>query len=237
MTRTGFAWRCFAVLMLLPAMAAHGEKDSPLPDAPTAHSTGSGHAAGYKGIGPVYRNERVPPLDAREKMLYWLHEETAPTSWFPTIVGPAVEQAANWDPKYGKDSGAFGERLGAAAVRGASMRFFSDSLLPTMTHEDPRYFRMAHGRKALRGLYAAERVFVTRRDDGSEGFNYSGVVGHAMASALTMAYYPDPSANGGVVARTFGLSLAGLAGGHLFTEFWPDVKVRVFQRKKDRQDE
>ena len=116
------------------------------------------------------------------------------------------------------------------------MRFFSDSLMPTITHEDPRYFRMAHGRKGLRGLYAAERVFVNQRDDGSQGFNYSAVVGHAMAAALTMAYYPGPSANGRVAAKTIGFSLVGLAGGYLFTEFWPDVQAKLFHRHQlDRE--
>jgi len=234
MARTGFPWRCLALLLLLPAVIAYCEKDDSLPDAPAPHAAAHAGAPASRGTGSVYRGEQVAPLDAREKMVYWLREEVSPMSLFPTFAGAAIEQAGDMDPKYGTDSAAFGERLGAAALRGASMRFFSDSLLPTITHEDPRYFRMAHGPKAQRGLYAAERVFVGRRDDGSEGFNYSAVLGHAMASTLVLAYYPDPSANGRVVAKTFGLSLAGLAGGHLFTEFWPDVRVRVFHRRQDR---
>jgi len=230
MARTGFPWHWFLLLMLLPTMTAFCEDDNSLPDAPPSHRTGHSLLPVSRGMVEVYRGESVPPLSASDKMLYWIREQRDPMSVFPTIMSPAFGQLADTDPKYGSDSAAFGERLGAAALRGASMRFFSDSLMPTITHEDPRYFRMAHGRKALRGLYAAERVFVTRRDDGSEGFNYSAVVGHAMASALTMTYYPGPSANGNVVAQTLGLSLAGLAGGHLFTEFWPDVRERVFHR-------
>ena len=75
------------------------------------------------------------------------------------------------DPKYGTDSAAFGERLGAGVLRKASIRFFSDSLLPTLTHEDPRYFRKAGPDLRSAGVYAAERVFVAQRDDGSHGFN------------------------------------------------------------------
>jgi hypothetical protein len=232
MARTGFRWRGCVLLLLLPAMSAGAENDSSVPDAPAVHIAGHGLLPASRGVAEVYRGERVPPMDASEKMLYWLREEASPGSWFTTFMSAGFEQWVDTDPKYGSDSAAFGERLGAGALRGASMRFFSDSLVPTITHEDPRYFRMAHGRKALRGLYAAERVFVTQRDDGSQGFNYSAVVGHAMASALTMAYYPAPSANGRVVAKTFGFSLLGLAGGHLFTEFWPDVRVRVFERRK-----
>jgi hypothetical protein len=232
MAGTGFPWRCFVVLMLLPAMSAIAENDDSLPDAPGVHAARHGFLPASRGVTEVYRGERVPPLDTSDKMLYWLREEASPASWFSTFASAGFEQWVDTDPKYGSDSAAFGERLGAAALRGASMRFFSDSLMPTITHEDPRYFRMAHGRKGLRGLYAAERVFVNQRDDGSQGFNYSAVVGHAMASALTMAYYPGPSVSGRVVAKTYGFSLLGLTGGHLFTEFWPDVRVRVFERKK-----
>jgi len=32
------------------------------------------------------------------------------------------------------------------------------------------------------------------------------------------------------VARTWGVSLAGLAGVNLFQEFWPDVRDKVFRR-------
>ncbi|MBV8632716.1 MAG: hypothetical protein JOZ83_17460 [Silvibacterium sp.] len=228
MARTGFRWRCFALLLFVPAVSGLCEKDDSLPNAPASHA-----APAVRGSVLVNCGQQVKPLDAEEKIVYWLQEQAQWTSLFPTFVSPAIEQAVDLDPKYGTDSAAFGQRLGAAALRGASMRFFSDSLLPTVTHEDPRYFRMAHGPKARRGVYAAMRVFVTRRDNGLQGFNYSAVVGHAMASALIMTYYPGPSANGGVVARTFGLSLAGLAGGHLFTEFWPDVRDRVFHHPKN----
>jgi hypothetical protein len=42
-----------------------------------------------------------------------------------------------------------------------------------------------------------------------------------------MAYYPEPSANVRVAARTWGVSLAGLAGNNLFLEFGPDVRDKL----------
>jgi len=237
MERPGFPWRWIMFLLFLPALTAFCEKDGPLPDAPPVHNTGRGFLPIFRGMVEVNRGEAVPPMSASDKMTYWLREETSAGSWFTTFMSAGFEQWVDTDPKYGSDSAAFGERLGAAALRGASMRFFSDSLLPTITHEDPRYFRMAHGPKAKRGLYAAEQVFVGHRDDGSVGFNYSAVVGHAMASALTMTYYPAESVNGGVAAKTFGFSLLGLAGGHLFSEFWPDVRERLVRRHQQNDNE
>jgi hypothetical protein len=163
-------------------------------------------------------------------MMFWLHEEFQPLSLVPAFATSGFEQLVNTDPKYGSDSAAYGQRLGAAVLRETSMRLFSDSLLPIVTHEDPRYFRKAYGTVTQRGVYAAERVFVAQRDDGSHGFNYSDTLGRAAASALAMAYYPPVSRTAGIAARTWGVSLAGLAGNNLFLEFWPDVRDKVFHR-------
>jgi hypothetical protein len=61
------------------------------------------------------------------------------------------------------------------------------------------------------------------------------IVGHGMASALTMAYYPDKSANASVVFETWAFSLLGEAGGNLWSEFWPDSRQRIFHRHHSDQ--
>jgi hypothetical protein len=231
---------CFPLLILLVSGPAFGQPaaaatDDPLPDAPPAHRSDPGQIAQSKWFGVVDPGEKVPPLYSRDKMMFWLHEEIQPLSLFPAFVTSGWEQLMDTDPKYGKDSGAYGERLGAGVLREASMRFFSDSLLPTITHEDPRYFRMGRGSVTSRGVYALERVIINQRDDGSHGFNYSDTVGRAGASALAMTYYPAKSISAEVAARTWGVSLAGLAGNNLFLEFWPDVRDAVFHRHKKNE--
>ena len=176
--------------------------------------------------------EAAPPLTARDKMLFWLHEEVQPVSLTPAFLSAGWGQLTNGDPKYGSDSAAFGQRLGAAALREASGRFFSGSVLPVLTREDPRYYRKAYGGIKARGLYAAERVFVVRRDNGLNGFNYSNTLGNLAASALTVTYYPAPSANAGAVFTGWLWSLAGSAGGNLFLEFWPDARDAIFHRHR-----
>ncbi|HEX3471989.1 MAG TPA: hypothetical protein VHT28_12480 [Silvibacterium sp.] len=222
----------FLLLVLLPAFPTFCEKDPQLPDAPPVHASAPDQIAKSKWFGVVDPGEKVPPLYTRDKLMFWLHEEFGPLSLFPAFTSAGWGQLVDGDPKYGSDSGAFGDRLGAAVVRQASMRCFSDSLMPALTHEDPRYFRKAYGSIPQRGVYAAERVFVAQRDDGSHGFNYSDTMGRAAASALTMTYYPHPSANVRVAGQTWGVSLAGLAGNNLFLEFWPDLRDAMFHRHK-----
>lgn len=196
------------------------------------HASHTGRSASSKWHSAIDPSPKVPPLSALDKSIFWLHSETNPIAWVPTFLSAGYDQLADSDPHYGSDSAGFGERLGAGALRGASMQFFSDGLLPLLTREDPRYFRKACGSIKTRGVYAAEGVFETRRDDGSQGFNYSLTLGHLAGAALTPLYYPARSATGEVVVQTWLWSLAGAAGGNLFLEFWPDARDKIFHRHR-----
>lgn len=177
--------------------------------------------------------ERVPRLSRRDKLNFWLHEEAEPWASAPAFIAAGFGQLTLGDPKFGSDSGAFGERLGAAFIRQASMRFFTNSLIPYSNGEDPRYFRKAAGGYGSRALWAVEQVGLTRRDSGERAFNFSNIAGHLAASALTPLYYPRGSRSTDTVLLTWGTSIAGSAGNNLFLEFWPDVE-NLWHRHRQR---
>lgn len=177
--------------------------------------------------------ERIPPLYAKDKWVFWLHQEVRVESALPALLSAGYGQLTD-TPDYGSDEEGFGDRLGAAVVRQASMRFFCNSFFPVVLHEDPRYYRKASGSYKSRAGWAAERAFVIQRDDGSHGFNNSDIFGHLAASALTPTYYPHPSANTAVVFQTWGTSIAGDIGNNMFLEFWPDV-TNLWRRHRQKQ--
>jgi hypothetical protein len=233
--------------LLFPAAIAHAQAPGLLPDAPQPAIAAAlplsrigqasapaqpktRHLAWRPYVDP---GQPFQPLSARQKMTFWLHLETQPWSPLPAFVSAAFGQGVNGDPKFGTDSGAFGERLGAAFVRQASMRFFVSSLFPVLLREDPRYFRVAHGRIVVRGLRAGEQALVTRTDNGRTAPNYSDLLGHLAACALTVYYYPAPSANGRVVAEAWVTSIGGDALNNLLLEFIPSV-IHHFQRHRPR---
>ena len=246
------------MLLLLAASAAQAQSLPQLPDAPqpwiAAAQTdpppslgqivppgtpdpgkaGSVDRAGYqkrKWAQYVDPGERVPRLTASNKMMFWLHQEARVSSALPAILSAGYGQLTN-TPQYGSGSGAFADRLGAAFLRQATMRFFSSSLFPTFDGEDPRYFRKASGGSLGRAGWAAEQAIVAHRDSGRRSFNFSDVFGHLAASALTPAYYPAPSRNAHVVVQTWATSIAGAAGNNLFLEFWPDIINKLRPRKR-----
>ncbi|GGH03245.1 hypothetical protein [Silvibacterium dinghuense] len=225
------------MIFLGPLMAAaqtQPQNSNPLPDAPVPPHASAPELtyAQSKWYGVVDPGRPYHPLRPSEKMVFWLHEEVSPVSLVPAFFSAGYGQLTGGDPKFGTDSGAFGERLGAAALRESSMRFFSDSLIPTLTHTDPRYFRMGSGRPGKRAEWAVERLVIDQDDKGNRIPNYSDLGGRLAASALAMTYYPSASVNAGVVFKTWGTSLAGAAANNLFMEFWPDIRDAAFHHNR-----
>ncbi|MGA7523184.1 MAG: hypothetical protein WBW84_12060 [Acidobacteriaceae bacterium] len=177
--------------------------------------------------------EKVPPLSAGDKILFSFHRSLVPSALIPVFTSAGFGQLTGGNPKYGVDSGAFGDRLGGDALRQVSMRFFVLGVIPVIDRSDPRYLRKASGSPVSRVGWAAERTWVTQRDSGRPGFNEADIFGHLAASLLTMAYYPAPSVNAHVVLETFLVSIAGTTGNNEFLEFWPDI-LNAWHRHRAR---
>jgi hypothetical protein len=177
--------------------------------------------------------EKIPALYPDDKWVFWLHEEARVSTAFPALISAGYGQLTG-TPAYGGGAGAFGDRVGTAFLRQATMRFFCSSFFPVFYREDPRYYRKASGGYLGRAGWAAERAFVTQRDSGRHGFNFSDIFGHLVASSLTPAYYPSRSRNVHVVMKTWGTSIAGAAGNNLFLEFVPDAINAWRQHQQDR---
>jgi len=153
-----------------------------------------------------------------------MHQLISPYLLLTVAAAGGYEQAVNGSPNFGTNIGAYGQRVGAAAIRDASQDIFSDSIMAAVLHEDPRYYVMGKRRNAVvRAAYAASRVVVTRSDDGEAVPNYSLFSGYAGAAALENAYYPASNQGFGRTARSFGTSLGGAAISNLVREFLPDI--------------
>ena len=152
----------------------------------------------------------------------------------PALVSAGISYVRGSDPKYGTDLGGFGERFGAAMLRGANDRLTGDGLLAALFHQDPRFYREGQGNDTIvhRGLSAARQTLLRRNDDGQERINASGILGHAVANFVALAYYPSVSQHASVAAKGFGIAVAADAGSKQFLEFGPDLLGLVFRRNR-----
>jgi hypothetical protein len=176
-------------------------------------------------------NKPVTPLTVKGKFMLFARETVDPFTVVAGAAGAAISQAHNDDPKYGQGGGAYAQRFGAAVTDITTQNFFSDFMLSSILHEDPRYFRRGpQYRFWYRVGYSLSRLVVTQTDAGKARFNFSNIGGIAMGIGLSNAYYPDKSVNATEVASRFGTSLVASALANILPEFWPDMKQKFFTR-------
>ncbi len=149
------------------------------------------------------------------------------------IASAGYEHALNGEPNYGTDRGAFGQRLGAAAIRESTQGFFTDSVFSPIFHEDPRYYVQGEGHGFFyRTMYAVTRPLITRTDSGRNSVNGALLAGYAASTALTYTYYPPINRNFHDTASIFGGSLGGAALGFFVSEFSDDALKAIHLRKR-----
>lgn len=208
------------VRAVVPSVSLQGTQQQPSSSAPR---TPARRLAKY-----IDTDQSTVRLSAKEKLELSGWEQLQPYAFATQFMGAGFEQAINSNPQYGTDSGAFGERLGAAALLQDSRAVLSDGIMASIFRQDPRYYRQGHRPVKQRVYHAIERVFIIQSDEGHYQPNYSQLLGNAVATALTMTYYPAVSATWSQTAKGYGISLAQGALGNEVHEFTPALKRLVF---------
>lgn len=163
------------------------------------------------------------PLSAKKKLELAVDETIAPSRFLGSAFTSGIGQARNALPGYGQGWNGYGKRFGSSVASNASSHVFGTFLLPSVLHEDPRYFVKLWGTPGNRILYAIERVVITRKDDGSATFNWSGVLGGLMAEGLANSYLPDRERTAGKTFGRFGIRIGFGAVDNVVKEFWPTI--------------
>jgi hypothetical protein len=182
----------------------------------------------------IYPGQSAPPLSARDKEILGLKQTFTLFTLIGWTTSAGYTQLVNGSPNYGTDSGAFGERLGAAALRNTTQNIFGNVIFAPLFHEDPRYYKMGKGHKGYnRILYAATRALITRADDGHATPNYSLIAGRVVGAALTNTYFPQSNRSFSQTAETFGTSMAGAAFGFIVTEYLDEALEFIHLKKPE----
>lgn len=179
-------------------------------------------------------NEIAQPMSVQDKIVGSAKDSVslfAATGW---VFSAGWSHLNNGSPNYGTDKGAYGQRLGAAAVRNISQDIIGNCLFAPILHQDPRYYIMGRGNNFFkRTVYAATRTIVTRTDSGHITPNFSLLAGDAAGAAITVTYYPAKNTTFKEAAETFGGSVGGNAIGFVVTEFIADALQYAHLKKRD----
>lgn len=173
------------------------------------------------GIVPnfyVVYDRNPAPLTAKLKFKLALRALTDPVTTIGFGVNASIYQAARY-PDYVEGAKGYGQRLGSTFAGGYTNIMVGDAILPSILHQDPRYFYMGTGTTKSRVLHALSSPFITRGDDGRREINYSNIGGDLASGAIANAYYPEADRGAGLVLKSALIGTGGRMANSLIQEF------------------
>ncbi|MBS1815949.1 MAG: hypothetical protein JSS87_13830 [Acidobacteria bacterium] len=232
---------CVLTSAFLAVHAENGAAPTELPDSPGASYVGFGgqnevpgnalHASPYAHV--IKPTQIAPPQSAADKVLMSLKSVGSIEN-----IGSSAFTAGwshVWDsrPHYGTDSAGYGERFGASLLKGATQTISRDAIYGNIFHEDTRYY--IRGRKysiGNRAVYAASRVFVTKKDAGGNEIYLANIAAIATSNGLANLYYPTRDQGASQTIKAFGMGFVTNALSNELREFVGDAISLVIHKKK-----
>lgn len=177
-----------------------------------------------------YDGENAAPLSSRMKFQLAMKTATDPITIAGVFFLAGVDQAAD-TPDYQEGVRGYGQRVGAIGAEGFSNILIGGAILPSILHQDPRYFYQGTGSTRSRVVHALSAPFVARGDNGRPQINISSMGGDLAAGALANTWYPDSNRGAGMVFGSFALASGERVVNALAQEF---VLPRLTSKGKSR---
>lgn len=161
------------------------------------------------------------PAPLTPKLKFRLAYRTATDS--VTLLASAfiagIDQATD-RPNYVQGAQGYGQRYGANYANTLTDTLIGGAILPTILHQDPRYFYQGTGSKRSRIWHAIRTPFVCKGDNGQWQPNYSSLGGYLASGALANTYYPPSNRGPGLVFATAGVDMSATIGNAILQEFF-----------------
>jgi hypothetical protein len=167
------------------------------------------------------------PLTVKQKFFLAANNSVSGISLIGTAAGAGISQARDSKTGYGQGAEGYFKRWGSGMAFVATSQMVGTFAIASALHEDPRYFVQNSGKFRESVKYAVSRVVVCRRDDGTTGTNWAGILGPLAAAGVANAYLPPDSQGVGNTFGNWGIALALSAGANVMREYWPHVNKRL----------
>ncbi|MHB1023006.1 MAG: hypothetical protein ACYC46_14930 [Acidobacteriaceae bacterium] len=186
------------------------------------------------GLMPNYRavsaGEIPPPPTPKEAFKIATQNSFDYSSFIFTGLTSAIAEGEDTHPQLGKGMRGFWAYSWRGFVDKADGNYLVLFALPTVFHEDERYYSLGRGSIWKRTVYSASRVLITPNYHGHNTFNASELLGRGIAQGVSLSYYPSQDRTVGDVATKWGYAVMRDALTNTFREFWPDIAVHVLHR-------
>jgi hypothetical protein len=140
----------------------------------------------------VSYDPHAAPMTTKLKYKLALRTSIDPVTVFGSVFLAAVQQAGD-TPNYQQGWDGYAQRFGADYTDGFTDVMLGGAILPSLLHQDPRYFYQGTGGVRSRLFHALMSPFFCRGDNGKREFNYSSIGGDLGSGAISNLYYPQSS--------------------------------------------
>jgi hypothetical protein len=187
------------------------------------------------GIVPTfnmtYHSDAVP-LSPAEKFQLEYHAAIDPYTFSVAAIVAGIGEAEKSNSGFGWGPEGYGRRVAAAYADNVIGNTLGNAVLPSILHQDPRYYRLGHGSIRHRLLYALATTVMCKHDGtGKWEPNYSNIGGNILGGEISNLYYPDNSKSnfGQTIGNGMTVTAEGAFGSTL-EEFWPDISRKFFHK-------
>lgn len=158
------------------------------------------------------------PLTTKLKFRLALKTSIDPITFLGIGFLSGLQQASD-APNYGQGAQGYAKRFGANTADAFTDIMIGGAILPSLLHQDPRYFYQGTGTTKSRIRHAVLSPFVCKGDNGKLQPNYSSLGGDLASSAISNTYYPESNRGVGLVFTNFAISTGARVAASLAQEF------------------
>ncbi|MFP5207139.1 MAG: hypothetical protein ACLGSH_17435 [Acidobacteriota bacterium] len=191
------------------------------------------------GIMPNYRAVSAgvlpPPPTSKEAFVVATQNSFDYSGFFFVGITSLLAEGTEAHPQLGKGIPGFWAYSWRGFVDKADGNYWVIWALPTVIHEDERYYAKGEGTIVHRGFYAASRILITPNYHGKNTFNAAEIFGRGISQAISLTYYPSADQSFEPYMEKYGYAVGRDALTNVFREFWPDIDAHVLHRHRAKQ--
>ena len=223
------------ILCALPRLNAQGDPSTDPADTNVAQPVHRSEAKRLFGIIPNYRTSETlhpyTPISAKQKFHLAAQDSFDRGTILLAAAFAGLDQITNSEKSYGQGVEGYAKYWASEYATFVIGNYMTEAALPTLLHQDPRYFRMGCcGWKRVG--YAIGQIAWTHSDSGRGQFNFSEIGGNSIAVGISEAWSRDDR-TAGKFASGLATQLGVDAAVNVLKEFWPDID-RALSRRRER---
>lgn len=187
------------------------------------------------GVMPNYRavsaGVKPPPFTPHEAFMVATRNSFDYSSFVFVGITSLLAEGSDAHKQLGKGVHGYWAYYWRGWVDKTDGNYWVDCVMPSIVHQDERYYAKGEGGVLKRSIYAATRVVITPDFNGKSGFNTSEVLGKGISQAISLSYYPSQTQSFSGFAQKYGYALSRDAITNVFRELWPDINAHVIHHQ------